>query len=166
MGCPDVSGIISNILLAVSDETNLIYTSGNVNQMIFKDLNQLNGEMGTYFSGNLTDACISPVISGTVYQAILELLVARDLTKRTMIAAGRNFNLTSFKEGDSTVTVADQYRNLSNLYKILVDEYNRIVNQTKYTLASRSPSAVYGADSGLQEVLPYQGYNVYRPYGL
>lgn len=165
MGCPDVSGIISNILLAVGDETNLVYTSGTVNQLIFKDLPLLNGEMGTCFSGNLTDACIYPSISGTVYQAILELLVAKDLTKKSMFTAGRTFNLTSFKEGDSTVTVSDGFKNLNELYKTIVGEYERIVEQTKYTIASQSPCAVYGADGGPQEAIPYQTYNLYRSYG-
>lgn len=164
MGCPDVSGIISNILLAVQDESNAIYTSGTVNQMIFKDLPTLNGLMGTCFSGNVTDACISPCISGSAYQAILELLVAKDLTKRTLFGLGRTFQLTSFKEGDSTVTVADNYKNLADLYKFISAEFDRVVDQTKYTIVSQNPAAIHGADSGIQEVLPYQGYAVYRSY--
>lgn len=163
MGCPDTSGYISNILLAVGDENAVTYPSGQVNQWIFKSIPTINGLMGTCFSGDAVVGCITPNISGTVYQSILELYVSKGLVNKTLMISARTYNLTSFKEGDSTVTISDPTKYLYDLYKLLDDEFFRILNQTKYTLASHAVNSVQGGDAGIQEILPYQGYN-YIPY--
>jgi len=161
--CSDTSGYISNILLAVGDEANLVYTSGTVNQLIFAKLPMLNGLMGTCFSGDSTVGCITPSISGTVYQSILELLISKELTKRSMYTASRTFTLTSFKEGDSSVNVSDQSKYLHELYKQLQSEFDRIVNQTKYSIASNAVTTVIGTDASIQETIPYIQYGRYYP---
>lgn len=163
MACPDTNLYISNILLAVGDESAVIYPSGQVNQWIFKAIPTINGLMGTCFSGDAVGGCIMPNISGTVYQSILELYVAKGLTNKSLMSASRTFNLTSFKEGDSTVTVSDPSKALLELYKLLNSEFFRILNLTQYTLSSLSVNSVQGGDAGIQEILPYQGYN-YIPY--
>lgn len=154
MGCPDVSGIISNILLAVEDEANATYSSGQVNQMIFKSLPTLNGIMGVCFSGTQQDGCIYPSISGTVYVGILEALVAKDLTKKTLTKLARTYNITSFKEGDSTVTVGDASRSLADLYKVLSDEFDELVRQTKFTLVNGAPCSIQGTDGQIPDNWP------------
>lgn len=166
MACPETTGMIVNILGAVFDDNAATYPSGKVNLLIFKDLNVLNAIMGTCFSGNANDGCVMPSISGTAYQAILELLVAKDLTGGSLMTASRGANLLSFKEGDSTVTISDTSRNLQLMYTSISQELDRIIKSAKYNIASRAVTTVVGADAGIQETIPYQGYNIYRPYGV
>jgi hypothetical protein len=164
--CPNTSGIISNILNAVADDGTL-YPSGKVNQSVFQSLPLLNAMLGSTYSGTAQEGCIYPDISGTIYQGILELYVAKELTKKSLMTASRTYTLTSFKEGDSTVNIADSSKTLGLLYGHLTTEFDKMLNYAKYTLASQAPASINGADANIQESLPfigYMGYPNYRPY--
>lgn len=161
--CPIVSGIISNILNAVNDD-GTVYPSGKVNQSIFQAIPLLNGMIGSCFSGNAAQGCIFPEISGSIYQGILELYVAKELTKGSLYSSSRSYNLTSFKEGDSSVTVSDASKNLGFLLNHLSKEFDTMLHLAKYTLASQNPSAIIGTDASPETSLPYIGYYPYVNY--
>lgn len=160
MASPVVSGLISDILVDL-DGTGT-YTSGQVQQILFKNIQTVNGLMGTCFSGNSIDGFISPEISGTVYYAVFLLLVEKELTKRTLYSVSRSYNLTSFAEGDSKVTVSDASRNLGDLYARLNKEFMEMVNQIKYTIVSQAPASIVGGDAGIDAMGGL--YNGYRAY--
>jgi len=144
MSCPEVSGIVSNILYLLDDENALIYPSGKVEFGVFRSVQPLNGLMGTDFSG--VSGCIEPQISGTVYQPVLEAMVALELTRKSLYTASRTYSLTSFKEGDSTVTVADSAKTLNALYESLSKQFENLVKQTKFSVVSQAPCSVEGTD--------------------
>lgn len=161
----DVSNlIISNVLLSVGDDSAQTYSSGTVGMMVFKNLNSLNGLMGTCYSGNFTDGVIMPNISGTIYEGILELMSSKELTKRSLFSAARTYNITSFKEGDSSVNISDSAKSLQELYKFLQAEFDKMVNQAKYTLASQASATVIGTDGVLHQDIPYIAYVPYQYY--
>lgn len=162
MACAVTSGIITDILYRVNDPSNIVYSSGQVNYLIFANLNNLNGYMGTCFSGNAIDGCISPEISGTVYQGILELLVSKNLIQNSLMSAANTYTLTEFREGDSTVRMADRSKVLIDLNSQLAKELEFAIQQAKFTLASNSVSTVIGTDS-MPANVNYRNYYTYRP---
>lgn len=156
MACAIVSGITTNILYRVGDPTNTIYSSGQINYLIFANLNNLNGYMGTCFSGDI-NSCIYPDISGSVYQGILELLVAKNAIQNSLMSAANTYTLTEFKEGDSTVKMADRSRVLIDLNSQLAKELEFAIQQAKFTLASAAVATVIGVDGAIS---PENGYRI------
>jgi hypothetical protein len=157
--CPEVNQIVTNILLAVSDEAATTYSSGSVGNFVYKSLPVINGIMGICLSGTTVSGvfdCITPSVSGTIVQGILELYVAKELTKKSLYSSARSFNLTSFQEGDSKVTVSSAASTLDSLYKSLSEDFDKMVKYAKYTLASQSPFGINGTDASIEN---YRGYN-------
>lgn len=163
---PYLSGMVSNILVGLDDENGIIYPSGRVFQMIFKSVPELNGFLGTNFSGFFDAGTISPPLSGSYYDGIFQIYTQMELTKKSMFTACRQFNLLSFQEGDSKVTNSDLCKNLTSLYKDMYEQFKESLRQTKYTLVSRSPSTVQGADGQILDNLGYssQSFRYPSPY--
>lgn len=160
--CPEISGIVTDILYRVGDFNATTYSSGQVAYLTFVNISDLNGYMGTCFSGDI-NSCIYPSITGTPYKAILELIVAKNLIGGSLFSSANTFTLTSFKEGDSSVNVADKTKVFASLYESLSKELNYTINQVKFTIASSSPSTVLGTDAGASEQIAYVNYTNYLP---
>jgi hypothetical protein len=145
--CPETSGYVSNVLILLNDESGLVYPSGKVGAKMFALLPQFNGLMGTDYSGSWPAGCITPDISGSIYEGVLEAFAAKELAKGSMATASRSYTLTSFKEGDSTVTMSDASKNAVEFYKILSADFDKLLQQAKYSLVSNAPSSVIGLDA-------------------
>lgn len=158
MTSPVISGIISNILQDLDDESTLIYPSGKIQQKIFSCLPGLNGYLGTYYSGDNTIGIISPEISGLSDQRILEVYVEQELLRKEMLKGTRVNFLTAITEGDSRITIADSASALSELYKQTTLELKNLIKQSKYTSISNAPTAIRGSDASIPDYSPQQVY--------
>lgn len=159
---PDASGVITNILYRVGDPSALVFSSGQVAYTMFANLQDVNVRMDTMFSGTINDGYFFPEITGTFFQPILELLTAKNLVGTRLFNAANTFTMTSFREGDSVVNVADKTKALAALYKLLSEELEIAIIQTKFTLSSNSPSTVLGIDAGITEQISFRNYDTYR----
>ncbi len=159
----DASAVITNVLYRVGDPNASTYSSGQVAYLVFAHLGDLNGNMGTCFSGTINDGYFFPEITGTLYQPVLELMVAKNLVGNSLFSSANTFSLTSFREGDSVVNIADRTKAFAALYAVLSKELTDTINQVKFTIVSQSPSTVLGTDAGAVEQIGYRNYNVYLP---
>lgn len=148
------SGIISNILYDLSDESAATYPSGKVRQKIYSCLPGLNGYLGSSYSGNAVEDIILPEISGTSHQRILEVYTEQELIRKEMISLTRTFSFTSFQEGDSKVVASDGAKDLAELYKLLAAELKELIKQSKYSDVNASPTAVHGSDGLIADYSP------------
>jgi hypothetical protein len=129
---------------------------------MFLNLGDLNGRMDSAFSGTYNDGTISPPITGTVYQPILELLAAKNLVLNSLLASANTYTLTSFREGDSVVNIADKTKVLGSLYSELNRELESMIKQVKFTIATNNPASVVGLDAAITEQISFRNYDVYR----
>lgn len=162
MTSPVVSGIIANVLAKLDDESAAVFPSGKVQQCIFASLPTFNGLLGDYYySGDVLVGQITPEISGTMFQGLLELYVASQLSYKECIRAARGGSLKEVSEGDSKVVMNDSAGQLSKLYDKISEEFDKTLKQVKYAIVSQSASIVRGADGSAPLVYPAAPYPVY-----
>jgi len=159
MTSPVVSGIITNILARLDDESAVVYSSGKVQQAVFASLPTYNGLLGEYmFSGDVVVGQITPEISGTVFQGLLELYVAKDLCFREGLRMSRSGSLKEVSEGDSRVVMNDSATFFLNLSKELEKQFKFALDEIKFAISSQSASIVRGGDASVPLLNPIQNY--------